>query len=190
MTSPTAARLKLRELIAAPDIVVLPGPFDASSAILLANMGFQGFWGGGYVGSELGQFFHRAGVQTAMIVRSGHLLSGEDHDIGHGLTAYLREEGMRIETCAQVHRVSVGADGRKVVHYRQDDQERDGEAAVVKSIELPGARHEPEHDGENASPTSSGSSSTAPASSITTSPGSPSTTPCARRTPTSTPSAT
>jgi 2,3-dimethylmalate lyase len=51
MTSPTAARLKLRELIAAPDIVVLPGPFDASSAILLANMGFQGFWGGGYVGS-------------------------------------------------------------------------------------------------------------------------------------------
>jgi pyruvate/2-oxoglutarate dehydrogenase complex dihydrolipoamide dehydrogenase (E3) component len=87
--------------------------------------------GGGYVGSELGQFFHRAGVQTAMIVRSGHLLSGEDHDIGHGLTAYLREEGMRIETCAQVHRVSVGADGRKVVHYRQDDQERELAAAEI-----------------------------------------------------------
>jgi 2,3-dimethylmalate lyase len=51
MASPTAARRKLRELIAAPEIVVLPGPFDASSAILLAKMGFQGFWGGGYVGS-------------------------------------------------------------------------------------------------------------------------------------------
>jgi pyruvate/2-oxoglutarate dehydrogenase complex dihydrolipoamide dehydrogenase (E3) component len=81
--------------------------------------------GGGYVGSELGQFFHRAGVETTMILRSKHLLSGEDYDVGLGLTEYLREEGMRIETCAQVQRVSVGADGRKIVHYRQDDEHRE-----------------------------------------------------------------
>jgi pyruvate/2-oxoglutarate dehydrogenase complex dihydrolipoamide dehydrogenase (E3) component len=75
--------------------------------------------GGGYVGSELGQFFHRAGVPTTMIIRSPHLLSGEDHDVGFGLTEYFREEGIRVEAGAQVHRVSVRGDGMKVVHYTQ-----------------------------------------------------------------------
>ncbi|MBV9407536.1 MAG: FAD-dependent oxidoreductase [Candidatus Eremiobacteraeota bacterium] len=81
--------------------------------------------GGGYVGSELGQFFHRAGVPTTMVLRAQHLLSGEDHDVGIGLTEYLREEGIRIETCAQTRRVSVRADGMKVVHYVQDGEERE-----------------------------------------------------------------
>jgi 2-methylisocitrate lyase-like PEP mutase family enzyme len=50
-SSPTAARQKLRELIAAPEVAVFPGPYDASSAILMAQMGFQAFWAGGYIGS-------------------------------------------------------------------------------------------------------------------------------------------
>ncbi len=49
--SPTAARLRLRELMAADDVVCLPGPFDASSALLMARLGFEGFWAGGYLGS-------------------------------------------------------------------------------------------------------------------------------------------
>jgi pyruvate/2-oxoglutarate dehydrogenase complex dihydrolipoamide dehydrogenase (E3) component len=73
--------------------------------------------GGGYVCSELGQFFHRAGVPVTMVLRSKHLLSGEDTDVGTGLTEYLREEGMRIETSAQVQRVTVRDDGMKVVHF-------------------------------------------------------------------------
>ncbi len=81
--------------------------------------------GGGYVGSELGQFFHRAGVPVTFVVRSQHLLSGEDHDVGLGLTEYFREEGMRVETGAQVQRVSVRDDGLKVVHYKQDGEERE-----------------------------------------------------------------
>ncbi len=79
--------------------------------------------GGGYVGSELGQFFHRAGVPVTMVLRSAHLLSGADHDIGIGLTEYLREEGMRIETSAQMQRVSVREDGMKVVHFVRDGVE-------------------------------------------------------------------
>jgi 2-methylisocitrate lyase-like PEP mutase family enzyme len=51
MTSPTSTRLQFRELVAAPEILVAPGPFDASSAILMAKMGFKAFWAGGYVGS-------------------------------------------------------------------------------------------------------------------------------------------
>ena len=80
--------------------------------------------GGGYVCSELGQFFARAGVPTTFVVRAKHLLSGEDPDVGGGLTEYLREEGMRIETEAQVNRVSV-RDGMKIVHYLQAGEERE-----------------------------------------------------------------
>jgi pyruvate/2-oxoglutarate dehydrogenase complex dihydrolipoamide dehydrogenase (E3) component len=80
--------------------------------------------GGGYVGSELGQFFHRAGVPVTILIRSGHLLSGEDHDLGFGLTEYFREEGIRVETGARVERVSLRDDGMKVVHYVQNGAEQ------------------------------------------------------------------
>jgi 2-methylisocitrate lyase-like PEP mutase family enzyme len=48
--SPTASRLRLRELLAGPVPVELPGPYDATSAQLLARIGFGALWGGGYVG--------------------------------------------------------------------------------------------------------------------------------------------
>jgi pyruvate/2-oxoglutarate dehydrogenase complex dihydrolipoamide dehydrogenase (E3) component len=81
--------------------------------------------GGGYVGSELGQFFHRAGVPTTIVLRSPHLLSGEDHDVGLGLTEYFREEGLAVLTGAKVHRVSVRDDGMKVVHVTRDGAEEE-----------------------------------------------------------------
>jgi pyruvate/2-oxoglutarate dehydrogenase complex dihydrolipoamide dehydrogenase (E3) component len=80
--------------------------------------------GGGYVGSELGQFFHRAGVPTTIVIRAPHLLSAEDHDLGIGLTEYLREEGMRVESDARIERVSVRDDGMKVAHYVKDGVEQ------------------------------------------------------------------
>ncbi len=80
--------------------------------------------GGGYVGSELTQFYARIGVPTTILIRSGHLLSGEDTDIGEALTQYFREEGIVVETQAAVQRVSVRDDGMKVVHYLQDGEEK------------------------------------------------------------------
>ena len=71
--------------------------------------------GGGYIGCELGQFFARMGVPTTMVLRSKHLLSGEDDDIGDALTAYYRQEGIAVETEAHVVRVSA-RDGKKIVH--------------------------------------------------------------------------
>ena len=70
--------------------------------------------GGGYVGSELGQFYARIGVPTTILIRSGQLLTDEDTDIGAGLTEYFREEGIAVETHARVLRVGRGDDGRKV----------------------------------------------------------------------------
>ncbi len=49
-TSPTASRRRLRELLAGPEPVELPGPYDATSAQLFAKIGFEALWAGGYVG--------------------------------------------------------------------------------------------------------------------------------------------
>ena len=135
------------EVLYAPRFVIATGSSVAPAAVPgLAEAGFIDsdaaldldepprsliVLGGGYVGAELGQFFHRAGVPTTMVVRAKHLLSGEDHDIGIGLTEYFREEGIRVETEAQVHRVSVREDGLKVVHYTQG-----GEAREVNAHEI------------------------------------------------------
>jgi pyruvate/2-oxoglutarate dehydrogenase complex dihydrolipoamide dehydrogenase (E3) component len=75
--------------------------------------------GGGYVGSELGQFLARMGVQTTFLVRAKHLLSTEDADVGDAVTFYFRQEGIDVRTGAQLSRVEV-RDGKKVVHYTHD----------------------------------------------------------------------
>jgi pyruvate/2-oxoglutarate dehydrogenase complex dihydrolipoamide dehydrogenase (E3) component len=80
--------------------------------------------GGGYVGSELGQFYARIGVPTTIVIRSGQLLTGEDTDVGTALTEYFREEGIAVETNARVTHVSRAGDGRKAVHFVQDGVEK------------------------------------------------------------------
>jgi pyruvate/2-oxoglutarate dehydrogenase complex dihydrolipoamide dehydrogenase (E3) component len=77
--------------------------------------------GGGYVGSELGQFLARMGVRVTFLIRAKHLLSGEDADVGEALTFYFREEGIDVRTGVQLSHVEA-AGGAKVVHYLQDGQ--------------------------------------------------------------------
>ena len=86
--------------------------------------------GGGYIGCELGQFFARMGVETSMVVRSRHLLSGEDHDIGEALTEYFRHEGIEVHTETQIMRVSRRND-KKVVHVTRNGVEGDLEADEI-----------------------------------------------------------
>lgn len=86
--------------------------------------------GGGYIGCELGQFFARMGVKTQIVLRSVHLLSGEDHDIGDALTEYYREEGIAVHTQTQI--VGVTREGnRKVVHVLRNGVEGELEAAEI-----------------------------------------------------------
>jgi pyruvate/2-oxoglutarate dehydrogenase complex dihydrolipoamide dehydrogenase (E3) component len=80
--------------------------------------------GGGYVGSELTQFYARIGVPATIVIRSARLLTDEDDDIGQGLTEYFREEGIAVETNASVTRVSRRDDGLKVVHFTQGGAEK------------------------------------------------------------------
>jgi pyruvate/2-oxoglutarate dehydrogenase complex dihydrolipoamide dehydrogenase (E3) component len=87
--------------------------------------------GGGYVSTELGQFFARVGTKVTVIIRGTQLLSGEDTDVGEALTEYLREDGTTIETRALVQRVSVRADGLKVVHFVRDGREEEAAAEEI-----------------------------------------------------------
>ncbi len=78
--------------------------------------------GGGYVGCELGQHLARMGAKTTMVIRADHLLSGEDHDIGHALTQYFREDGIDVVTGARLLRVE-RRDGKKFVYVVVDGVE-------------------------------------------------------------------
>jgi pyruvate/2-oxoglutarate dehydrogenase complex dihydrolipoamide dehydrogenase (E3) component len=86
--------------------------------------------GGGYIGCELGQFFSRMGVPTQMVLRSAHLLSGEDHDIGEALTAYYREEGINVHTRAQITGVSKRGK-KKIVHVVREGVDGEIEAHEI-----------------------------------------------------------
>jgi pyruvate/2-oxoglutarate dehydrogenase complex dihydrolipoamide dehydrogenase (E3) component len=104
--------------------LVAAGYIDSDAALELERLPDSlAVLGGGYVASELGQYFSRVGVKTTMLLRSNHLLTGEDDDIGDELTAAFRDEGIRIETRAKLSHVEVEGD-RKIVRYSQDGEER------------------------------------------------------------------
>jgi pyruvate/2-oxoglutarate dehydrogenase complex dihydrolipoamide dehydrogenase (E3) component len=64
------------------------------------------------------------GVKTSIVLRSPHLLSGEDHDIGEALTQYYIDEGIDVHTRTQICGVSK-RDGKKVVHVMREGAEGD-----------------------------------------------------------------
>ncbi len=59
--------------------------------------------GGGYIGLEFGQLFHRLGAQVSIVQRGPRLLSREDGDIADAVAAILREDGITLllESAAQ-----------------------------------------------------------------------------------------
>ena len=75
--------------------------------------------GGGYVGSELGQFLARMGVRTTFLIRAKHLLSSEDKDVGDAVTFYFRQEGIDVRSGVLVTHVEL-RDGLKIVHFTKD----------------------------------------------------------------------
>ena len=129
--SPTQIQVGETQVLEADRFIIATGSVVAPNAIPgLAEAGFIDsdgaldlkvlpksliVLGGGYVGAELGQFFARMGVKTTIVLRSPHLLSGTDHDIGEALTEYYREEGIEVHTDTLISRVST-RDGQKVVH--------------------------------------------------------------------------
>jgi pyruvate/2-oxoglutarate dehydrogenase complex dihydrolipoamide dehydrogenase (E3) component len=79
--------------------------------------------GGGYTACELGQFLARMGARATMLIRSGHLLTASDDDVGDALTHYFRDEGIEVMTRATLLRAEQ-RDGAKAVHYLHEGREQ------------------------------------------------------------------
>jgi pyruvate/2-oxoglutarate dehydrogenase complex dihydrolipoamide dehydrogenase (E3) component len=137
-TSPTELRvgehiLRAKKFVIGTGSVVAPpaipglreaGYIDSDAALeLAAPPASMIVLGGGYVATELGQFFARVGTKVTIVIRAAHLISHTDTDVGESLTEYFRGEGITVETHASVQRVSVRDDGMKVVHFLRNGVE-------------------------------------------------------------------
>ncbi|MHB8624697.1 MAG: mercury(II) reductase [Aggregatilineales bacterium] len=70
--------------------------------------------GGGYIGVELGQMFQRFGTQVTLLEHNEHILAhGYEPEVGLTLQPLLADEGIAIETLANV--VNVRREGQGVV---------------------------------------------------------------------------
>lgn len=62
--------------------------------------------GGGYIALELGQMFHRFGVQVTILEQSRKILPHYEPEVSQALANALRQEGINLVTSASVIRVS------------------------------------------------------------------------------------
>jgi pyruvate/2-oxoglutarate dehydrogenase complex dihydrolipoamide dehydrogenase (E3) component len=76
--------------------------------------------GGGPVGVELGQLFHRLGSSTTVVESSPHLLARLDSEAGELLRERFEEEGLQVVVEARAERVEA-ADGGVRVHLSNGD---------------------------------------------------------------------
>lgn len=67
--------------------------------------------GGGYIGLEFGQMFHRFGSEVTIIASGERIMPKEDDDVAVELQKTLESEGLRIISHARVTRVGQNADG-------------------------------------------------------------------------------
>lgn len=70
--------------------------------------------GGGPIGIEFAQLYHRLGSRVVVLEVFGHILPKEDEEVARRLQAYLEGEGIEIHCVAKVQRVE-GRDGRACV---------------------------------------------------------------------------
>jgi pyruvate/2-oxoglutarate dehydrogenase complex dihydrolipoamide dehydrogenase (E3) component len=80
--------------------------------------------GGGYIALELAQAMRRLGSRVAVYERAPRLLPREDPDIGDAVRALLEDEGIEINTGAEVSRVSGRSGERVALHALVGGEER------------------------------------------------------------------
>ncbi|UJB69746.1 mercuric reductase [Acaryochloris sp. 'Moss Beach'] len=100
--------------------------------------------GGGPIGCELAQSFHRLGSQVVLFHRGSHLLNKEDADAADIVQQAFLKEGIKLVLGCQMKRVERTPAG-KVIHFICDGR---AESIVVDEI-LAGAGRAPNVDGLN-----------------------------------------
>ncbi len=89
--------------------------------------------GGGAIGMEFAQMFHRFGVEVTVLEKSPDLLDKEDRELADTLCNVLRKQGLRLETNVEFQRVQRDTRG-KCLTVRCG--EREEEQLVVDEILL------------------------------------------------------
>jgi pyruvate/2-oxoglutarate dehydrogenase complex dihydrolipoamide dehydrogenase (E3) component len=112
-----------------PNDVALPGlaesGFHTSDTILDVRRqpASMVVLGGGPVALEIGQFFARIGTRVTILQRGRTLMSEMDEDVGQAIASAFVEEGIDVETGAEILRVEVVGREKKV-WIKQAGQDR------------------------------------------------------------------
>ena len=76
--------------------------------------------GGGYIGLEFGQMFHRFGSEVTIVQRGDQLLDREDADVADAIAEILRAEGLTVHLGTEASAVTQAADGTITVTATQN----------------------------------------------------------------------
>ncbi len=101
--------------------------------------------GGGPIGCELAQAFHRLGAQVVLFHNKDHILDREDEDAAAIIQEVFEQEGIEIVLNSQIQRVEKIGNG-KVIHFRSNGDQL--QTRVVDEI-LAGAGRVPNVEGLN-----------------------------------------
>jgi pyruvate/2-oxoglutarate dehydrogenase complex dihydrolipoamide dehydrogenase (E3) component len=95
--------------------------------------------GGGFVGLEFAQMFRRFGSRVTLIQRNPRLLMSEDEDVGEGVAAILREDGITVLTNTTPLAVELQSDGRMYLSLRtlEGEQQLTGSHLLAAAGRLP-----------------------------------------------------
>jgi pyruvate/2-oxoglutarate dehydrogenase complex dihydrolipoamide dehydrogenase (E3) component len=77
--------------------------------------------GGGPIGCELAQAFHRLGAQVTLLHKNAHILDKEDPDAAAIVQTRLLAEGIQLELGMEIDRVDV-TDSGKVITFKQNGE--------------------------------------------------------------------
>ena len=89
--------------------------------------------GGGAIGMEFAQLFHRFGVEVTVLEHSPALLDKEDRELAESLCELLTDEGLRLETSVELLRIQRDSAGKQLTIRCG---EREEEQLVVDEILL------------------------------------------------------
>lgn len=81
--------------------------------------------GGGAIGMEFAQMFHRFGVSVTVLERSSYPLDKEDRELADQLCDLLTGEGIHIETGAELQHVQKTSDGKKLTYRCKDGTQQE-----------------------------------------------------------------
>jgi pyruvate/2-oxoglutarate dehydrogenase complex dihydrolipoamide dehydrogenase (E3) component len=100
--------------------------------------------GGGPIGCELAQAFHRLGAEVTLLHKNSQLLDKEDPDAAQIIQQQFSQEGISVEVGMELQKVVISPEG-KILHFQQNGLSK---TLIVDEI-LVGAGRQPNIEGLN-----------------------------------------